>query len=80
MKQKSNIFSWNETLQSLYADNNLNGNMNIKIGSRVSHEIYGDGTVLGNRHERNDGSFYLHIQYDDGTFGYAKESGLKPLE
>jgi len=54
--------------------------VDIKVGSRVSHRIYGCGIVLGNRHKRHDGEFYIHVQYDDGTFGYAKESGLEVVE
>lgn len=48
----------------------------IEIGMRVSHLIYGVGTVLGNRHQRRNGLYYWHVQYDDGTFGYAAEHNL----
>lgn len=52
----------------------------IEIGMRISHPHFGEGIVLGNRHKRHNGMFYWHIQYDDGTFGYAAEHNLTVIE
>lgn len=49
----------------------------FKVGDRVYHLVYGFGTILGNRHQRHNGLYYWHIQYDDGTFGYGAESRLE---
>lgn len=46
------------------------------IGARVKHPNYGLGVLLGNKHKRRDGCWYWHVSYDDGTFGYNRESNL----
>ena len=59
--------TWKEESQSKF-----------EIGDRVDHYKYGEGTILGNYHQRSDGKYYWHIQYDDGTFGYNQEGSLIP--
>lgn len=48
----------------------------FNIGDRVKHFSYGKGIILGNYHKRGQ-HYYWHIQYEDGTFGYNRESSLE---
>ena len=52
----------------------------FQIGDRVEHFKYGTGTILGNYHQRPDGNWYWHVQYDNGTFGYNRERGLRLIK
>lgn len=54
--------------------------MEVWSGKRIRHPAYGLGWVLGNRHQRHNGLFYWHVQYDDGTYGYAAEHNLLEAE
>lgn len=60
----------------------LQGDVGIKFkkGDKVIHYKYGEGVILGNYHKRPDGHYYWHIRYDNGTFGYNRESSLKSIE
>lgn len=48
----------------------------FSIGDKIVHYRYGKGIILGNYHRRGP-SFYWHIQYENGTFGYNQEGCLK---
>ena len=51
----------------------------FEIGDRIEHYKYGIGTIIGNYHQRPDEYYYWHIGYDNGTFGYNRESSLKKI-
>lgn len=50
--------------------------MKYELGDLITHLKYGRGIVLGNYHKRPDDNYYYHIKYDDGSFGYNRESSL----
>jgi len=51
----------------------------LKVGDRIEHILYGKGTILGNYHQRQTGGWYWHVGYDNGTFGYNKESSMEKI-